>query len=78
MITLDDRILNVDPFSDVCSRCKHWAGTIANPRLCKAFGRNTIPSEIWDGRNPHKTPYPGDNGVLFEQVTEADLLNGSS
>ncbi len=35
-------------------------------RLCEAFP-DGIPHEIWIGENKHTEPYPGDNGIQFEQ-----------
>ena len=32
---------------------------------CKAFPRG-IPLAIWQGRNNHTQPYPGDNGVRYQ------------
>jgi hypothetical protein len=43
------------------------------PRHCNAFGATEIPSDIWDGRNNHTSAFTGDNGILFEMVTESDL-----
>ena len=70
---LDDRLLSINPFSDICSKCKHWAGGIAEPQRCKAFGDKPIPDFIWEGRNPHTSPVEGDNGILFEEATLDDL-----
>lgn len=64
----DSRRLNL--FSGVCCFCKHLnEGSIAEPRMtCKAFPKG-IPTEIWDGRNPHIEPYPGDHNIQFERAT---------
>jgi hypothetical protein len=66
--TLDgSRRLNL--FSKVCCMCRHFeANSISKPAMCcKAFP-DGIPSEIWDGRNPHTAPYLGDRGIQFESV----------
>lgn len=54
-------------FSKVCCYCKHFQPeSITSPAMtCKAFSQG-IPMEIWDGRNPHTTPYSGDQGIQFE------------
>ena len=50
-----------------CNRCIHrkpfefW---------CEAFPEG-IPEEILDGRR-HKTPFPGDHGILFEKRPDRD------
>lgn len=61
MIILDDSSLD-EPFSSVCGYCKHLLG----PKVCRAFPKG-IPAEIWNGDNAHTSPYPGDNGVQFEE-----------
>lgn len=43
-----------------CASCKHFRGI-----SCAAFPRG-IPSAILSGEVPHDTPYPGDNGVMWE------------
>jgi hypothetical protein len=57
--TIDNSV----PVSEVCRFCKHLYSSFA--QTCEAFPRG-IPHEIWIGTNPHKTPYPGDHGILFE------------
>jgi len=51
-------------YSSTCSHCAHlqcnWK------RQCKAFPIR-IPDEIWEGRNNHTEPYPGDFGIRFER-----------
>lgn len=53
------------PFSPVCSRCRHLFNS--GVRTCEAFPRG-IPIAIWDGHDGHRTAYPGDNGVRFEEA----------
>lgn len=46
-----------------CLDCQHYEGS----RTCKAFP-GEIPLPIWDDSRDHRTPYPGDNGILFKPV----------
>lgn len=46
-----------------CSRCKNYEGG----KTCKAF-KGGIPQVILDGKDDHKKPYPGDNGIMFEPI----------
>ncbi len=55
-------------------KCKHFEGIIqpdgtemTERAVCKAFP-NGIPDEIAYGNNKHDKPYPGDNGIQFEEV----------
>ena len=45
-----------------CMNCKHRKG----PWTCKAFP-DGIPEQILVGKHDHKTPFPGDNGIQWEQ-----------
>lgn len=50
-------------FSDVCADCRHLQSVAK--RTCVAFPKG-IPDVIWLAERRHDTPYPGDNGILFE------------
>lgn len=52
--------------SPVCSNCVHLLYPDSNKpyRICAAFSVR-IPDEIWFGRNLHRTPYEGDQGIQF-------------
>lgn len=45
-----------------CAACAHWLGN----KRCDAFPEG-IPDIILDNEHDHKTPYPGDDGIRFEQ-----------
>lgn len=53
-------------------KCKHFTGVRSegieeNERVvCLAFP-NEIPNDIAYGKNPHRSPYPGDNGIRYER-----------
>lgn len=65
MTTLDDSSLFQRKFSKVCSYCTHFiVEPNSNPK-CNAFPKG-IPDEIWQGKNNHRSPYPGDNGIQFQ------------
>lgn len=59
---MDDKSVMEDQFHYTCSYCKHYL----SGKKCKAFPE--IPAEIWEGDNPHTSPYPGDNGIQFELI----------
>lgn len=47
----------------VCFQCKFF---LFFP-FCEAYP-NGIPEEIRLGKNDHKKPYPGDNGIQYEPI----------
>lgn len=65
-IKFDDSELYKIQYSPVCAICANLdiPAAIKGKRKCKAFAE--IPDEIWDGKNDHKKPYPGDHGIRFE------------
>ena len=60
---IDDRELYEIWISPVCADCKHLDTT--KFKKCAAFDK--IPDEIWEGKNPHRQPYPGDGGIQYEK-----------
>ena len=74
MIELNDRIINLGYFSDICTSCKNYNKNSTNAEndiigTCKAFPKE-IPEEIWTGENNHTKSYKGDNGIQFEPTKE--------
>ena len=55
-----------------CLSCNHLLKIRDSSKpfdVCEAFP-NGIPREIWKGENNHHSPYPGDNGIVFEPIKE--------
>jgi len=52
-----------------CLMCRHFDRTEPDSYAlrCKAFPQG-IPMDIVQGEQEHVTPYPGDNGILYEQI----------
>ena len=56
-------------FDSKCILCSHYLLA----RACLAFPQS-IPDEIWEARNDHALPYPGDHGIQFEPLeTEGEV-----
>ena len=62
---IDDSSLYESAFSPVCTICTRL--NLRANRQCAAFP-DGIPLEIWEGKNSHTEPYPGDHGIRFEDA----------
>lgn len=58
-----------------CVRCRHvdWEARDKFGRVFRCVAFSQIPQEIISGENGHRTPYPGDNGIVFERVDDDEL-----
>ena len=52
----------------MCFYCRHLSET--KPLTCAAFP-DGIPSSVWHG--VHTAPFPGDNGIVFDEMTEEEV-----
>lgn len=70
----------MSPFIPIlCGNCKHFIGMIETPQEgpmeadillgCKAFPKG-IPQPIADDEIKHIEPYPGDNGIQYEELEQ--------
>ena len=46
-----------------CLSCKHYVGG----RFCLAFP-DGIPQAVWVEDHDHRKPFPGDNGIRYEEI----------
>lgn len=53
-------------WSETCGWCAHRLYGEAD-RRCKAFP-DGIPLELWRAQGGHREPYPGDQGIQFEEI----------
>ena len=56
-----------------CLRCKHYNQNDLDANTCAAYP-DGIPVEIMSAMIAHRQPYPGDNGIQFEPIDEAQEL----
>jgi hypothetical protein len=64
---LDDREISISKFSKVCMYCENLLSV--KDRKCKAF--DSIPLEIWEGRNKHTKPLKDQqNDIVFTEKSK--------
>jgi len=64
---IDDRFVDGDYFSPVCSNCNNLLDMVKH--TCRAFPEpDRIPDEIWGNSNKHTKPVKGDMGIIFQPI----------
>ncbi len=56
----------------LCVKCKHFEGYETDELICTAFPRG-IPEEIILGSVEHIKPIKGDNGFIFEPISDQEV-----
>lgn len=60
----------VNNFIPECFNCAYFRGMVNSKPRCKAFP-DGIPQDIILSKEPvHNKPYPGDNGICYEEATD--------
>lgn len=54
--------------ANICVVCRHL---FEGERACKAFPKG-IPDDIYWGKHDHHEPYPSDNGIQFEPISDEE------
>lgn len=53
-----------------CVSCKHFLGTRKDQVACCKAYPDGIPDDIYWNRTEHINPISGDNGYLYEEITD--------
>jgi hypothetical protein len=56
----------------LCYYCAHLGENNEDDEMACAAYPQGIPSLIVDGKRDHRSPLPGDNGILFEPDADVD------
>ena len=66
-------MISFNAYNDHSKQCELCLNLIERTRKrCSAFP-NGIPPELWNDEIDHATPYPNDNGILFEENVIATM-----
>jgi hypothetical protein len=54
--------------SEQCNICSRYIGGEGRGN-CEAYPTQEIPLEIWTGEHDHADPFKGDNGILYDPIS---------